>query len=165
VRPPGRPDPVRRTAHEAERVPAPGRDLVLPPATPYLRDVQTALLDDAPPARTTSDRARLLLGAAWLAGLVAALLLPAPSGPPPGVEPLGVLRLAGWCAALALLLGGAEPLRATRWAWFWLLTVPYVGVPAFLLLSGPTPGLPGPRPGRHRLTGGWAFLLSVLLAP
>ena len=54
------------------------------------------------------------------------------------------------------------PERATRWAWFWLQWNP-VGVLAFLLLSGPVPGVPAPRPGARRLTGGWAFLLSLLL--
>ena len=38
-----------------------------------------------------------------------------------------------------------------------------VGVPAFLVLSGPLPLLPRPRPGAWVLTGGWAFLLTVLL--
>ena len=80
-------------------------------------------------------------------------------------EPLAVVLLLGWLAALALLVTGPEPLRATRWAWCWLLIVPLVGVPAFLLLSGPTPGLPRPAPGRPRLTGGWALLLSLVLVP
>ena len=80
-------------------------------------------------------------------------------------EALAIVLLLGWLAALALLVGGPEPLRATRWAWCWLLMVPLVGAPAFLLLSGPTPGLPRPAPGRARLTGGWAFLLSVVLVP
>lgn len=76
----------------------------------------------------------------------------------------GVLLLL-WLGALCLLLGGPEPWRATRWAWFWVLWVPVVGVTAVLLLSGPTPGLPGPRPGRRRLTGGWACLLVAVLLP
>ena len=50
--------------------------------------------------------------------------------------------------------------RATRWAWFWVTTVPVVGTALMLLLSGRTPGLPVPDAGRRRLTGGWAFLLS-----
>jgi hypothetical protein len=66
-------------------------------------------------------------------------------------------------AGLALLVGGPHPWRATRWAWFWLLVSP-VGSLVFVLLSGPTPGIPGPRDPRRRLTGGWAFLLSVPVA-
>ncbi len=62
-----------------------------------------------------------------------------------------------------LLLGGPRPWRATRWAWFWLmLGAAPIGVPAFLVLSGPVPGLRRPRPGAVLLTGGWAFLLTFL---
>lgn len=69
-------------------------------------------------------------------------------------------------AGFGLLIAGPQPWRATRWAWFWLL-LPPVGSVAFLLLSGPTPGLPSPRNPRRRLTGGGgvAFLLSLLLMP
>jgi hypothetical protein len=64
---------------------------------------------------------------------------------------------------LYLMVAGPEPWRATRWAWFWLvLTSPFVSV-LFLLLSGPTVAVPGPRNPRRRLTGGWAFLLSLPL--
>jgi hypothetical protein len=64
---------------------------------------------------------------------------------------------------VGLLVAGPEPWRATRWAWFWLvLTSPFVSV-LFLLLSGPTVAVPGPRNPRRRLTGGWAFLLSLPL--
>lgn len=65
-------------------------------------------------------------------------------------------------AGLAVLVAGPQPWRATRWAWFWLL-MPPVGAIAFLLASGPTPGLPGPGDPHRRLTGGWAFLLSIPL--
>lgn len=71
---------------------------------------------------------------------------------------VGVLMVAG----LGLLIGGPAPWRATRWAWFWLLPTP-VGSIALLALSGPTLGLPGPRRPSRRLTGGWAFLLGLLL--
>lgn len=67
-------------------------------------------------------------------------------------------------AGFGLLIAGPQPWRATRWAWFWLL-LPPVGSVAFLLLSGPTPGLPSPRNPRRRLTGGVAFLMSLLLMP
>ncbi len=75
---------------------------------------------------------------------------------------LGLVAAALVLCGLGLLLGGPEPWRATRWAWFWLL-VPPLGSIAFLLLSGPTPGLPRPKDGTRRLTGGWAFLLAVPL--
>jgi hypothetical protein len=77
--------------------------------------------------------------------------------------------LGGAAAGLALftfclLIGGPEPWRATRWAWFWLLGTGFpLGMVAFLLLSGPTPLPPPRRPGR-RLTGGWAFLLAFVLS-
>lgn len=71
-------------------------------------------------------------------------------------------------AGLAVLIAGPLPWRATRWAWFWL-QVPPIGGIVFLLASGPTPGVFRPGPRRRRLTGGWAFLLSVplmgMLAP
>jgi len=80
-------------------------------------------------------------------------------------------RLPGWMGLATLVLGlaplglvgnGPEPWRATRWAWFWLLASPF-GLLGFLLLSGPTPGLPAPRANRRRLHGGWAFLVSAVL--
>ncbi len=81
-------------------------------------------------------------------------------------------ELHGWLAwwglavgvgTLGLLVGGPEPARATRWAWFWLfgLWTP-LGFLAYLVLGGPT-GLVPARPGARRLTGGWAFLSMVLL--
>jgi hypothetical protein len=67
-------------------------------------------------------------------------------------------------ATVVLLVRGPRPRRATRWAWCWLMVgAAPVGVPAFLVLSGPLPLLPRPRPGARVLTGGWAFLLTVLL--
>jgi hypothetical protein len=77
----------------------------------------------------------------------------------------GVLALAAFglfLAWLAFLVGGPQPWRATRWAWFWL-GFPPVGVLAHLLLSGPTPGLPAPRRPDRRLTGGWAFLIYLVV--
>ncbi|CAA9246006.1 MAG: hypothetical protein AVDCRST_MAG57-1724 [uncultured Blastococcus sp.] len=61
---------------------------------------------------------------------------------------------------LGHLVGVPQTWRATRWAWFWVTTVPVVGTVTMLLLSGRTPGLPAPSAGSRRLTGGWAFLLS-----
>lgn len=66
-----------------------------------------------------------------------------------------------WVAAVTLVVTGPVPWRATRWAWFWVVTTG-VGVLAFLLLSGPTPGVPRPR-SRRVLTGGWAFVLSLVV--
>ena len=75
----------------------------------------------------------------------------------------GLMLLTVDLLALGLVIGGPQPERATRWAWFWLIWNP-VGALAFLLLSGPTPGLPAPR-SRRRLGGGWALLIALLLAP
>lgn len=63
-----------------------------------------------------------------------------------------------------MLMSGPRPWRATRWAWAWLvLLAPAIGVPAYFLLGGAT-GLFRPRPpARVWLTGGWAFLLALLL--
>ena len=76
------------------------------------------------------------------------------------------VRLVLGLGALVLLVGGRHPWRATRWAWFWLVVltgVPTYAIVAYLLLSGRTPLVPAPRRGARRLTGGWAFLLGVLL--
>jgi len=77
---------------------------------------------------------------------------------------MGLAVAALFFASLGLLMSGPEPWRATRWAWFWLITTP-LGVLPFLLLSGPTPPLPVPRATARRLTGGWAFLLVLVLVP
>lgn len=76
----------------------------------------------------------------------------------------GWLVLAVWISTVLALAMSPEPWRATRWAWFWLLlSAPSIGVPAYLLLGGPMPRVPAPGPGARRLTGGWAFLLAVVL--
>ncbi len=76
---------------------------------------------------------------------------------------VGLAGLALTLASLAVLIAGPQPWRATRWAWFWLLCSPLTSV-VFLVLSGPTPLVPDPRNPARRLTGGWAFLLSLPLA-
>ena len=82
------------------------------------------------------------------------------------------LKAPGWVGLIYVVLlgatlvlnGGPRPWRATRWAWAWLvLLVPPFGIAAYLALGGPT-GLFRPRdPRRVWLTGGWAFLLAMLL--
>jgi hypothetical protein len=65
-------------------------------------------------------------------------------------------------ATLFLLVLGPEPERATRWAWFWLASAcPPLGCMAYLVLGGILKRFPTPRP--RRLTGGWAFLISLVL--
>src|SRR4051812_17471748 len=58
---------------------------------------------------------------------------------------MGLAVAALFFASIALLIGGPQPWRATRWAWFWVVTTP-IGVLPFLLLSGRTPPLPDPAP-------------------
>ena len=79
---------------------------------------------------------------------------------------LSGMALAGVLCSLILPGAGPEPWRATRWAWFWavLFTGPF-GALAFAMLSGPTPLLPARRNGARRLTGGWAFLIVIVLGP
>jgi hypothetical protein len=69
--------------------------------------------------------------------------------------------LAGAVGTLMLLISGPEPRRATRWAWFWLITT-VIGPPLFLILAGPTSPLRSPRETHRRLTGGWALLIALL---
>lgn len=73
------------------------------------------------------------------------------------------LGFTGFIGTIALLGTTRRPLRATQWGWFWLFWIlPPVGLVAFLLLGGPT-GLVPQREGGRRLTGGWAFSLSLVL--
>ena len=77
---------------------------------------------------------------------------------------VGLVGLGLAISTVFLFVLGPEPWRATRWAWFWLLGLgaPIVMV-AYLLLAGPTSAVPPPRDLSRRLTGGWAFLISVVL--
>jgi hypothetical protein len=76
-----------------------------------------------------------------------------------------MLLLAGlWFGTILTIIGGPEPWRATRWAWFWLVAiVGPAGIAAYLLLSGPAPLLRAPLNLRARLTGGWAFILAIVV--
>ncbi|KAA1420160.1 hypothetical protein F0U44_06940 [Nocardioides humilatus] len=71
--------------------------------------------------------------------------------------------LLNWVLTLVVLVSGAQPWRATRWAWFWLIGAGWMIVaPLYLLIGGPT-GLARPVAPSNRLTGGWAFLISLLV--
>lgn len=75
---------------------------------------------------------------------------------------VGNHELPGWAGFLAMfvvlgvfvqIVRGPQPLRATRWGWFWLLVwVPTLTVPAYLLLGGPL-GLGGRPRTNFRLSG------------
>jgi hypothetical protein len=108
----------------------------------YLRTLQPDLTVTHSPWPTSDSTVWGWSLPGWMGPAVAALLL----------------------ASIALLVTGPEPWRATRWAWFWLIVTP-IGLLPFLLLSGRTPPLPDPAPAGRRLTGGWAFLLMLVLVP
>lgn len=73
-----------------------------------------------------------------------------------------------WVMTLWLLYVGPPPRRATHWAWFWTLFSPFVVVaaPLFLAVGGPLHRAPRTqeRERERRLTGGWSFLLVLLVA-
>lgn len=74
----------------------------------------------------------------------------------------GLLHLGVLLGTLFMLVGSPPPWRATRWAWLWVLVlVPPLGIPAYLLLAGPTAPVPSPSPSRPRTTGGRGFLLGI----
>lgn len=65
---------------------------------------------------------------------------------------------------LVLLVAGPAPTIATRWAWFWLgIAVPVSWV-VFLLAEPWFSRHRADRSGARRLTGGWAFLLGLVIA-
>lgn len=69
-----------------------------------------------------------------------------------------------WLSTITYLIAAPRPWRATKWAWFWLLGIlPPLGPLAFLAIGGPTRVLGPPAPGSRRLTGGWAFLIALVL--
>jgi hypothetical protein len=123
---------------------------------------------------------RLLLLAAFGVGLLGAVQHPVERSVDvqtaealPSTVPLGLsvttavlLVLVTFGTALVLLVAGPEPRLATRWAWFWLTVNAWPVWLAYALLE-PTPAwsrrtVIGPV---RRLTGGWAFLGQLLLAP
>ncbi|WP_372595495.1 hypothetical protein [Actinotalea sp.] len=81
----------------------------------------------------------------------------------------GVPIVNWWAAAsllgLVALIAAPQPRLATKWAWFWIAwTNPLILV--FFLVE-PVPlwrTAPMPAPAA-RLTGGWAFLISLFLTP
>ena len=77
---------------------------------------------------------------------------------------LPIVVVAAWLATLGVVFTGPEPWRATRWAWFWIITNPLgvIGALVFLLLSGPTPLLPSAKIDSRRLHGGWAFIIAMV---
>ncbi|HHU40092.1 MAG TPA: hypothetical protein GXZ45_12535 [Propionibacterium sp.] len=80
---------------------------------------------------------------------------------------LGIAGIVSGLLTLGLLIGGPEPLMATRWAWFWAITsvVAVVTIPVFLLWGMPRTGaIEQPYTKQGRLTGGWSFLLFSVLA-
>jgi hypothetical protein len=74
-----------------------------------------------------------------------------------------VAALAAWFGTILLAGAGPQPWRATSWAWIWLILFSGpLGSVAYLLLGGPL-GMGRPRNPERRLTGGWAFLIGVVL--
>lgn len=69
-----------------------------------------------------------------------------------------------WIAALFVLIAGRQPRLATKWAWFWLGWAVPVAFLVFLVLE-PVPAWrrTAASPRARRLTGGWAFLLALVL--
>ena len=71
--------------------------------------------------------------------------------------------IVAWASTWLLVIGGPQPWRATRWAWVWLVSIGApVGMLGYLLLGGPL-GFWRPADLNRRLTGGWAFLLAMVL--
>lgn len=98
------------------------------------------------------------------------LALTRSSGNDPATTVLG-WALPGWAgllhgvvvlATLFSIVAAPQPWRMSRWGWFWLVAlVPPLGVPAYLLLSGPLAPVPSPRRPERRLRGSDGFLLGI----
>ncbi len=79
-----------------------------------------------------------------------------------------------WLLAVLVLIAGPQPRRATKWAWYWLFSLPaYLGVLAWIVLDAPwsraAMARPDPGPGGRflqpedrRLRAGRAFILGIL---
>ncbi|WP_148058951.1 hypothetical protein [Bogoriella caseilytica] len=70
-----------------------------------------------------------------------------------------------WTAALLLLIGGPRPRLASKWAWFWLAVATPITWLVFAILEPTLWGRRRPSPQRaRRLSGGWGFLLALVIA-
>jgi hypothetical protein len=120
-----------------------------------------------PPSSTAHLVVRLALLVAVLASVAYALLRPTGadrSGLGSYDAPDALIALAVLVALTATIIAGPEPRLATRWAWFWLVAYVWPAAVVYLLLE-PTAAWrrePARAPGR-RLTGGWGFLIGLLL--
>jgi hypothetical protein len=80
-------------------------------------------------------------------------------------HPTAALALLAGFAVLILLIVGPQPRLATKWAWFWLSVAITPLWLVFVVLEPLPLWANRPQPlARNRLTGGWAFLLSIVLA-
>ncbi len=67
---------------------------------------------------------------------------------------------------LLLLVFGPQPRWATKWAWFWLAIAVQPLWLVFVLFEPVPLWIKQPlAPAASRLTGGWAFLLALLIGP
>lgn len=106
-----------------------------------------------------------LLRAAIAVGMVVGMVQLSQPPPPPTPGATWNWRGVAVLSALLLLITGPQPRLTTKWGWFWLWAlVP----PATLLFVALEPAPLWQRaaavPARGRLTGGWAFLLAVVVA-
>lgn len=77
---------------------------------------------------------------------------------------MGPAMLLLWGATVLLMVFGPEPWWATRWGWTWLLFGPVAiaGVPLYLLVSGPPPGVEQAAHAGWRIPGRSTFLLVLV---
>lgn len=139
---------------------------------------------DAPPSLPSSPGVlvlRVLIASAFVAGWVQAIAEPTRRSIGAALSALSNGRLAtdalsvpdvvtnvsglAGLAALIFLIAGPQPRWATKWAWFWLTCAMTPLWVVFLVIEPVPLWVKEPQPQRSsRLTGGWAFLLS-LVAP